>query len=517
MRIERLSWISLFGSSALIALVTGGCGGSPGFTSQAVEVDTGHAQYLSLPFSPQSEQAQEASEMAAELGGHFIWKAPLENGQPPPFGSAPSEGAGQPTATATFVAAPGSAQQAVNVSNAADSYQGETGAASNGTVLVGGSNSIYPGACGSNPCYVRAYTTTNGTSFTSSTISGTWGGTTFGITFDPAIDVDTSGNFYYVLGGAPLSGNYPNSIAVSKAGPTGLGWSTPVAVTFNTRTNFDDKYYIAVDRSSSAYRNRIYVGWDRNVSNNQILYVSYSSNGGASFSAPIKVDDGTTKFERVIGAYPAVDHNTGTVYMSWHNYSQNIIYVDRSTTGGSTWGTDVAAATTHTGFGIDIGCVGGRTQGPAHHLRVGPSGTLHLVYADSIQGRGFDILYTRSTNGGQTWSAPVRVNNDAGSADQFHPTLAVSSNGAGGDRVAVSFYDRRDDASNCLAHVYSTVSTDSGLTWSANTRLTTAASNFDGNSNGPGDYSSSATLGASTYPFHSDHSASNYEVYTAPF
>jgi hypothetical protein len=191
-----------------------------------------------------------------------------------------------------------------------------------------------------------------------------------------------------------------------------------VAVTFNRNRFFDDKYYLAVDRSSSAFANRIYVSWDRNSGNNQILYISYSADGGNTWSAPVKVNDGTSKFERVIGAYPAVDHNTGTVYDAWHDYAKDIIFVDRSTNGGASWGSDVDAATTHTGFGVDIGCVGGRSQGPAHHLKVGPSGTLHLVYADSVQGRGFDVLYTRSTNGGQTWSAPVRLDDDGG---QFHP------------------------------------------------------------------------------------------------
>lgn len=226
------------------------------------------------------------------------------------------------------------------------------------------------------------------------------------------------------------------------------------------------------------------MSWDRNQGNNQILYTAYSSDGGATFSAPIKVNDGATKFERVIGAYPAVDHNTGVVYDSWHDYAKNIIYVDKSANGGVTWGTDVAAATTHAGFGKDIGCVGGRAQGPAHALKVGPSGTLYLVYADPVtsgrNSRGFDILLTKSANGGATWSVPV-VLNDTGKADQFHPTLSVESNGAGGDKITVSFYDRRDDTDNCLAYVYATQSTDSGATWSANVRVTTAQSNFDGN------------------------------------
>lgn len=451
--------------------------------------------------------------------GHFV--ASEEVGIPSAI--APNLG------TASFAPAkPGgglSAGSDRDASNALDSYQGETSAASNGTVLVGTSNSIYPGSCSTKSCGVRAYTSADGVSWLSNEISRTWNGTTFGITFDPAVDYDKNGNFYFSFGGAPLSSNYPNSIAVSKSGPDGTSWSTPVAVTFNTRQYFDDKYYLAVDRSNSAYANRVYVSWDRNQQNNQILYISYSSNGGATWSAPVKVNDGTKKTERVIGAYPAVDQNTGVVYDSWHDYAKNIIFVDKSLTGGATWGTDVAAANTHAGFGQDIGCVGGRSQGPAHALKVGPSGTLYLVYADPVASRGFDVLFTRSTDGGKTWSSPVSLNDDTTANDQFHPTLSVSS-GTNGDVVTVSFYDRRDDTANCSAHVYATQSKDGGATWAANVRVTSEASDFDGNPNGPGDYSSSSPHAGSVWPFFSDHRQSNinietgtaggFEVYTAP-
>jgi hypothetical protein len=59
----------------------------------------------------------------------------------------------------------------------------------------------------------------------------------------------------------------------------------------------------------------------------------------------------------VIGAYPAVNQTTGMVFDSWHDYAKNIIYIDRSSNGGASWGTDVAAVTTHAGFGTDIGAL----------------------------------------------------------------------------------------------------------------------------------------------------------------
>ena len=407
-----------------------------------------------------------------------------------------------------------------DVSNSSNSYEGETGAVTSGIVLVGGSNHIYPGNCNAaaapgtvGDCAPLAYASTDTNTWTKSSMSRVWNGTTFGIGFDPAVDVDKTGTFYYSYGVAPLSGSFPNAIVVMKS-VNGTTWTQATPVTFNARKDFDDKYYMAIDRSNSSFANRIYVSWDRNSGNNQILLLSFSSNGGSTWSTPTKVNDGTTKFERVIGAYPAVDHNTGVVYDSWHDYAKNRIFVDKSTNGGVTWGTDVAAAITHAGFGLDIGCVGGRSQGPAHALKVGPSGTLYLVYADPVTAHGFDVLFTRSTNGGASWSTPVSINDDTGSQDQFHPTLSVESNGAGGDKITVSFYDRRDDPGDCLAHVYATQSTDNGVTWSANVKQTSASSNFNGNPNGPGDYSSSSPFQTAVWPFFCDHRVSDYEVYT---
>lgn len=411
-----------------------------------------------------------------------------------------------------------------DVSNAPDSYEGETGAAAQGTRVVGGSNHIYPSNCSTSAasgtfgdCAPYAYSSTDGSAWAKTALPRTWNGTTFGIGFDPGVDVDSSGTFYFSYGVAPLSGSYPNAIVVVKS-TDGINWTQVTPVTFNKNRFFDDKYYLAVDRSSKSTNGRVYVSWDRNGSNNQTLYIAFSDNNGASWHSPIKVNDGTSKFERVIGAYPAVDQSSGVVYDSWHDYAKDIIYVDKSTN-GTTWGKDVAAAVTHTGFGKDIGCVGGRSQGPAHALKVGPSGTLYLVYADSVSSRtanrGFDILLTKSTDGGATWGAPVTLNDDTGSADQFHPTLSVESNGSGGDKVTVTFYDRRDDPNNCYANVYATQSTDNGATWSANIKETSASSSFDGNPNGPGDYSSSTPYSDSVWPLFSDHRSTNPETSTA--
>src|SRR5216683_7909206 len=52
-----------------------------------------------------------------------------------------------------------------------------------------------------------------------------------------------------------------------------------------------------------------------------------------------------------------------------------------------------------------------------------------------------DVFLTVSHDHGKTWSAPVRVNDDATQTDQWMPSVAVTEEGT----VGVMFYDRRND------------------------------------------------------------------------
>jgi Methyltransferase domain len=81
-----------------------------------------------------------------------------------------------------------------------------------------------------------------------------------------------------------------------------------------------------------------------------------------------------------------------------------------------------------------------------------------------------DILLSRSTDGGMTWSPPIRVNEPAIGlrVDHFLPATAVDNNG----QVFVVYYDRSRDPRNLLMDVFLGRSANTGATWS-NSRLTT--------------------------------------------
>jgi hypothetical protein len=79
-----------------------------------------------------------------------------------------------------------------------------------------------------------------------------------------------------------------------------------------------------------------------------------------------------------------------------------------------------------------------------------------------------DVMFARSTDGGVTFSLPVKINDDAGtSAYQWFGTMSVAPNG----RIDVIWLDTRDNPGTVLSALYYSNSFDGGLTWSPNERL----------------------------------------------
>jgi hypothetical protein len=83
-----------------------------------------------------------------------------------------------------------------------------------------------------------------------------------------------------------------------------------------------------------------------------------------------------------------------------------------------------------------------------------------------------DVLFTSSTDGGQTWSIPLRVNDDRTSNDQVFPAVVVNGQGV----IGVIWYDRRRDPNNLLIDVYSAKSTNDDVSFDANQRVKTVSS-----------------------------------------
>lgn len=286
---------------------------------------------------------------------------------------------------------------------------------------------------------------------------------------DPGITVDTAGNFYAVI----LSFNStsePNGLFVYKSTDGGVTWSDPVTVINGVPGVFEDKELIACDRSGGPYTDNLYVAWTRFYST-QIL-MCRSTDEGNSFVGPVTISD----MNGVQWPVPCVGPNS-EVYVAWVQYSPGAIRFDCSTDGGETFGTDITIQ--------NVSFVSGYIYGdimvfsfPAIDVDItgGPyNGNIYVAYMDYASGNtDTDIYFTCSTDGGNSWSQKIRINDDPlnNGCDQFHPWLFVAPDG----NIIVVFLDRRLDSGNLLMDLYMTTSTDGGNSWSSNERITTVSS-----------------------------------------
>jgi hypothetical protein len=161
----------------------------------------------------------------------------------------------------------------------------------------------------------------------------------------------------------------------------------------------------------------------------------------------------------------------------------NVVRV--SSNGGESFSAQVASSS-HTYPG-DINCSNRnvlkenvRVYGFPHiaiDMTGGPyRGYIYQVYAANPAGTDkADIFLTKSTDGGYTWNtaAPVRINDDSTTNDQFMVDVSVDDQG----RVWAVWLDSRDDAANNLIWTYAAVSTNGGVSFMSNFKISNQSFN----------------------------------------
>ena len=288
---------------------------------------------------------------------------------------------------------------------------------------------------------------------------------------DPGITTDKDGNFYAVILSF-VSTSQENGLFVLKSTDGGVSWGEPMTVIDQFPGAFEDKEFLACDRTDSAHEGNLYVVWTRFSFTTQIVH-RRSTDGGATWSGTYTVSDANG----VQFPIPVVGRE-GEVYVAWTDYGSSSIKIDVSTNGGVSYGSDK----TVTGvWSPSVIIDGGIDAYSSPHMDADVtdgtySGRLYCAYMDRISGAGDEDIYVRwSDDMGTTWSSRVRVNDDPtnNGLDQFHPWLAVDNLGI----VTVVFLDKRDDPANWEYNCYLAQSTDGGATWLPNERISTESSN----------------------------------------
>ena len=335
------------------------------------------------------------------------------------------------------------------------------------------------------------FTTDGGGTWTAVDLGDAGDGIASNFRFDPAVVFDANGTAYAAYGATESTGALPNTrVVVARSTDGGATYPTFRELANNPRVPNvpgNDRWTFATGPDGADdVGQRTYLAWTRNVDEDggapvaldQQIVVSSTGDGGNTWSAPVIVNDGSVAGSDAgnLTALPAVGPD-GDLYLVWHDIGGNRIMFDRSTDGGVTWGTDSVATASGVGFSVAIPPQNDRGISPLGALAADRSGganddRIYLAYLDTAGMPDTNVFVRFSDNDGGTWSAPTRINDDAGTTSQFLPWLTVDQ--ATG-LVAAVWYDPRDDATNRAVHVYSGVSHNGGTTWDANVRVTDTA------------------------------------------
>ncbi len=290
---------------------------------------------------------------------------------------------------------------------------------------------------------------------------GVWG--------DPVLLCDTAGAFYFFHLSNPPVGSWIDRIVCQKTETPGGQWNDGSYMGLDGN-KAQDKHWAAVDWKN----NNIYVTWTQfdqyGTSNpdyfSNIMF-SHSTDAGMSWSPAIQInevsgdcvdDDNTTE-----GAVPCVGPE-GQIYVSWAGPAGLVF--DRSLDQGETWlDEDIFVADIGGGWAYDIPGIYRAnglpvttcdTSGGPYH------GTIYINWTDQANGPGdTDVWLVKSTDGGNTWNDPVRVNDDPQGKQQFFTWMAVDqTNGY----LYFVFYDRRN-YDNTMTDVFMARSTNGGETF----------------------------------------------------
>ncbi len=391
----------------------------------------------------------------------------------------------------------------------------------NPKMLVGGSNEIVR-------LPMRGYFSSDGgTSWGAVDLPlpppATTNGTDFGS--DPGVAFDTRGNVYYsyivVFFNRSFRSIQGTEMAVAKSSDGGKTWPQVTFFNFNSGSGkFNDKPYLAVDTNPrSPFRDSVYVVWDnasfnagKSSANNALLFAR-STDGGQTFSSPLAANNLTGGPSSVIGADPFVGPN-GEVYVAWHDVQNNVLLVNSSFDGGASFGQPVTISPTVVAFDDGIPAMASRRAllYPAcdSDRSAGANrGTLYCSWMDETPGNGTDIFVARSTDRGASWSTPVRVNDDPTGVrkDQFNQWLSVDPVTGS---VNLSWNDARNDPADIKTDIFFSQSTDGGLSFAANVKVTTAMSDESANNpfadagNQYGDYEGIVAFDGSIHPIWTD-------------
>ncbi len=278
---------------------------------------------------------------------------------------------------------------------------------------------------------------------------------------DPVLDANNySKLFYYSLS---TSGGYTCELFNSVDG--GAFWSGPVPAYGG------DKGWMTIDRTGGVGEGNIYCFSRDGVSTSIVM--TRSIDGGQFFQPLVNVPGNPGRGTIAVG----VD---GVIYAAGRSFDNGEFVFARSSNAPDSTSTPVFEFSTQIDLGGQFSAYAGPNPGGLLGQTIvacdnfGISGDSTVYVLSSVDPPGsdpLDVYFIRSTDRGVSWSSPVKINDDSlTGAWQWFGTMSVAPNG----RIDVVWLDTRDNPGTYLSSLYYSFSTDNGITWSLNEKLSEA-------------------------------------------
>lgn len=278
---------------------------------------------------------------------------------------------------------------------------------------------------------------------------------------DPVLCADNAGRFFY--------NSFRDTLCVDVFQSANAGMTWPISIpAFG-----GDKTWMDVDRTAGVGEGNLYMAWQNAATCATAPAGSSftrSTDHGLTWMTPVAIPNSPRFGVTAVGP-------DGAVYVTGLTAASSTFVVAKSTNAQN------SAATPTFDFSVTGDFLGGTVvlggiPNPAGLLgqiwiAANQLNASHVYLLCSVHAPGadtMDVKFARSIDGGQTWSPPVRVNDDSTSSTawQWFGTMSVAPNG----RIDVIWNDTRDDPENRLSRVYYAFSLDEGATWTSNRALT---------------------------------------------
>jgi hypothetical protein len=255
-----------------------------------------------------------------------------------------------------------------------------------------------------------------------------------------AWSIATNGNVVHVVWYDNRYGHY--EILYKRSTDGGINWGVDTRLTNKNASSFFP--------SIAVFGSFVHVVWeDERDGISGEIYYKHSTDGGFTWGTDTRLTNNTAYSE-----YPSIAVTGLHVHVVWEDYRDSCyseIYYKRSTDGGINWEADTR-----------LTCNTARSGVPSIAFS---DSILHIVWEDWNAGN-FEIYYKHSTDGGYTWGTDTRLTYNT--ASSLYPSIAVS-----GSIVNVVWEDQRDGN----REIYYKRSYDAGINWGADTRLTNNTAN----------------------------------------